>query len=108
MTLLPFVSRGRYRDMRDRARKAENRVDELTDQLTRITRRRNGLPEEKREQKKNGAGRVPKPIRDLIRGFESDSVRQELTRQVRQRRRQGDEWEMIHEELSERIQQGAR
>lgn len=108
MTLLPFVSRGRYEDMRDRARKAENRVDELTDQLTRISRRRNGMPEQKREEKKNGAGRIPKPIRDLVGGFESDSVRHELTRQVRQRRRAGDDWDTIYEEMEQEIERNLR
>lgn len=108
MTLLPFVSRGRYEDMRDRARKAENRVDELTDQLTRISRRRNGMPEEKVERKNGKPDRMPKALRDLIRGFETDSTRQELKRQVLQRRREGDAWEQIHAELEEEIQKRAR
>lgn len=95
----PWVSYGRYADMRERAESAEERCDALQDQLVRLTRSRNGRPEVPPDEKDTEPEVLPEVVRKRIQAFSSDTVQDQLKQEAWRARKQGTPWSEIARKL---------
>lgn len=70
-------------------------VDKLTDQLARLSRASNGLPETPREPRKPRNDVMPTRLLKYIRGFRNRNLRRKMFEDVMTRRREGETWAEI-------------
>ena len=100
----PWVSRRAFDmvcDERDRLREQNDGLIATYKQMQRI---RAGLPAVERQVQKPAAPEaIPGNIRDLIAGFGSKAVRDQLSQQVREMRRAGTPFKEIHRILQENL-----
>lgn len=104
MNLLPWVSRRAFEEVRSERDRLREQNDELTEQLVRLTRVRNGRPEKVPEPKGNSNEPVPKKLREAIREFGSKGTQVRLLQQARREHARGRSWEDIYDDFQSQIE----
>lgn len=95
----PWVSRLAYDLVLDERDRLRAMCDKLTDDIVRIQRTKQGLREAPRPPKERVDLTVPPDIIDMIAGFQSPAVKDEVERQAKQLRANGTPWPEIRKLL---------
>lgn len=103
----PWVSRSTLEAVREERDRLREQNDELTDQLVRLTRVRNGRPETVKEPS-GPPEPIPGELKELIMGFDSKATQVRLVKQVRRAKANGRGWSEITEEFREKLREGMR
>lgn len=102
----PWVSRGRYEDMKTRAERAEAQVDALQEHFRRLDRAAEGLPEQPREPREEPEP-IPDELRWFIESFDTAGTRRYLTDEVRRLKSSGMAFSQILERLESSVMEAS-
>jgi hypothetical protein len=97
MTWLPWVSRGRYDDMREQRDRLIMANGKLMDHVMRIDRTEHGLTEKPVE--KRTLKRIPESVTNLIAGFSNTTIQSSMTMEAKKQHAAGKPWPEIEEFL---------
>lgn len=104
----PWVARSTLEEVRDERDRLREQNAELTDQLVRLTRVRNGRPETPKEPQGVDREPIPKELKELVMGFDSKATQVRLVKQLRRRHRNGEPWDRLQEEFEGKLRDGMR